>query len=99
MAEVETDDAVLHVEVDGDGEPVTVLAHGLTNTCRELAQLTPLVVGTKVRFCFRAHGHSGPAPSGHGAIPEPQGPATWEASSGAPYGIPRIALASRHRPP
>ncbi|MDP9342846.1 MAG: alpha/beta hydrolase [Actinomycetota bacterium] len=64
MAEVETDDAVLHVEVDGEGEPVTVLAHGLTNTCRELAQLTPLVAGTKVRFCFRAHGHSGPAASG-----------------------------------
>ena len=64
MPEVRTDDVVLHVEVDGDGEPVTVLAHGLTNTCRELAQLTPLVVGTKVRFCFRAHGHSGPAASG-----------------------------------
>jgi len=50
--------------VDGEGVPVTVLAHGLTNTCRELVQLTPLVVGTKVRFCFRAHGHSGPASSG-----------------------------------
>jgi 3-oxoadipate enol-lactonase len=62
--EVSTDDVVLHVEVDGVGEPVTVLAHGLTNTCRELAQFTPLVVGTKVRFCFRAHGHSGPARSG-----------------------------------
>ena len=64
MPDLETDDVVLHVEVDGDGEPVTVLAHGLTNTCRELAQLTPVVTGTKVRFCFRAHGHSGPARSG-----------------------------------
>lgn len=58
MAELAIDDATLHVEVDGDGEPVTVLAHGLTNSCRELAQLTPLVPGTKVRFCFRGHGHS-----------------------------------------
>jgi 3-oxoadipate enol-lactonase len=64
VPEVDTGDVVLHVEVDGEGDPVTVLAHGLTNTCRELAQLTPLVVGTKVRFCFRAHGHSGPARSG-----------------------------------
>jgi len=58
VPEVVTEDAVLHVEVDGEGEPVTVLAHGLTNSCRELAQLTPLVPGTKVRFCFRGHGHS-----------------------------------------
>jgi 3-oxoadipate enol-lactonase len=58
MAEVITEDAVLHVEVDGEGSPVTVLAHGLTNSCRELAMLTPLVPGTKVRFCFRGHGHS-----------------------------------------
>jgi 3-oxoadipate enol-lactonase len=64
VPELRTDDVALHVEVDGEGEPVTVLAHGLTNNCRELAQLTPLVVGTKVRFCFRAHGHSGPAASG-----------------------------------
>lgn len=58
MAELVTEDATLHVEVDGEGEPVTLLAHGLTNSCRELAQLTPLVPGTKVRFCFRGHGHS-----------------------------------------
>src|SRR5436189_3168384 len=58
MAEVHTEDAVLHVEVDGEGDPVTILAHGLTNSCRELAALTSLVPGTKVRFCFRGHGHS-----------------------------------------
>jgi hypothetical protein len=61
VAELQTPDVRLHVEVDGEGEPVTVVPHGLTNTCRELAQLTPLVVGTNVRFCFRAHGHSGSA--------------------------------------
>src|SRR5438067_13339073 len=58
MPYVDLDDARLHVEVDGEGEPVSVLAHGLTNTCRELARLTPFVPGTKVRFCFRGHGHS-----------------------------------------
>ena len=58
MPEVVTEDATLHVELDGEGLPVSVLAHGLTNSCRELAQLTPLVPGTKVRFCFRGHGHS-----------------------------------------
>src|SRR5690349_2043851 len=58
MPELATDDAVLHVEVDGEGSPVMVLAHGLTNSCRELAMFTPLVTGTKVRFCFRGHGHS-----------------------------------------
>ncbi|MFN2544919.1 MAG: alpha/beta fold hydrolase [Actinomycetota bacterium] len=58
MPFVDVGDARLHVEVDGTGEPVTVLAHGLTNTCRELARLTPLIEGTKVRFCFRGHGQS-----------------------------------------
>jgi 3-oxoadipate enol-lactonase len=58
MPELRVDDALLHIEVDGEGAPVTVLAHGLTNSCRELADLTPLVPGTKVRFCFRGHGHS-----------------------------------------
>src|SRR5262249_62017099 len=37
---------------------VAVVAHGLTNSCRELAALTPFIPGTKVRFCFRGHGHS-----------------------------------------
>jgi pimeloyl-ACP methyl ester carboxylesterase len=51
-------DVTLHVEVDGEGDPVMVVAHGITNSCRELAMLTPFVPGTKVRFCFRGHGHS-----------------------------------------
>ena len=58
MPELVTEDATLHVEVDGEGPPVSVLAHGLTNSCRELALLTPVLPGTKVRFCFRGHGHS-----------------------------------------
>src|SRR5437764_11980464 len=53
MPYVDVGDARLHVEVDGAGDPVTVLAHGLTNTCRELARITPVVPGTTVRVCFR----------------------------------------------
>jgi pimeloyl-ACP methyl ester carboxylesterase len=66
MPEVRTDDAVLHVEVDGEGEPVTVLAHGLTNSGQELAAFTPLVAGTKVRFDFRGHGRSSVPETGYG---------------------------------
>ena len=58
MPEVRNGDVTLHVEVDGAGEPVTILAHGLTNSCRELAPFTPSLTGTAVRFCFRGHGHS-----------------------------------------
>jgi 3-oxoadipate enol-lactonase len=58
VPELVLDDVTLHVEVDGDGDPVMVLAHGITNSCRELAMFTPFVAGTKVRFCFRGHGHS-----------------------------------------
>ena len=65
MPELVTSDAVLHVEADGEGEPVTILAHGITNNCRELAQLTPLFPGTKVRFCFRGHGHSSAPETGY----------------------------------
>ena len=53
----------LHVEVDGEGDPVSVFAHGLTNSCMELAAFTPFAAGTKVRFCFRGHGHSQVAPA------------------------------------
>ena len=65
MPQVVTSDAVLHVEVDGEGDPVTVLAHGITNNCRELSQLTPLFPGSKVRFCFRGHGHSSAPETGY----------------------------------
>ncbi|HYY08163.1 MAG TPA: alpha/beta hydrolase [Actinomycetota bacterium] len=66
MPEVRNGDVTLHVEVDGSGEPVTVLAHGLTNSCRELAPFTPSLAGTAARFCFRGHGHSSSPDSGYG---------------------------------
>jgi pimeloyl-ACP methyl ester carboxylesterase len=67
VAEIDSGGVRLHIEVDGEGDPVTVLAHGLTNSCRELAMLTGLLDGTKVRFDFRGHGHSG-APEDPGAF-------------------------------
>jgi pimeloyl-ACP methyl ester carboxylesterase len=57
------DGTAIHLEVDGQGDPVTVFAHGITNSCMELAAFTPFAPGTKVRFCFRGHGHSETAPA------------------------------------
>jgi pimeloyl-ACP methyl ester carboxylesterase len=65
VPEVTTDDATLYCEVDGEGEPVTVIAHGLTNNRNELAAFMPLVAGTKVRFDFRGHGRSSAPPTGY----------------------------------
>ncbi len=65
MPQVSSGDAILYVEVDGEGEPVTVFAHGLTNNRNELAALTPLVPGTKVRFDFRGHGRSSAPETGY----------------------------------
>lgn len=64
MPEVATPDATLFVEVDGHGDPVTVFAHGLTNSRTELAAFTPMVPGTAVRFDFRGHGRSSVPPEG-----------------------------------
>jgi pimeloyl-ACP methyl ester carboxylesterase len=57
-----TDDVKLYYEVDGEGDPVSVLAHGLTNNRNELAAFTPFVPGTKVRFDQRGHGRSTVSP-------------------------------------
>ncbi len=64
MAELWTQDVTLNVEVEGEGEPVTVFAHGLTNNADELALFTPSLSGTKVRFDFRGHGRSDSPPEG-----------------------------------
>jgi pimeloyl-ACP methyl ester carboxylesterase len=64
VPELTTADATIHVAVEGSGDPVTVFAHGLTNSCMELAAFTPFAPGTKVRFCFRGHGHSSTPPAG-----------------------------------
>src|SRR5918995_4244740 len=68
MPEVRSGYVGLQVEMDGAGEPVTVFAHGLTNSCRELARFTPSLAGTAVRFCFRGHGHSSSPDQGYGFV-------------------------------
>jgi len=65
MPTITCDDVTLFYEIDGEGEPVSVIAHGLTNNRNELAALTPLVPGTKVRFDFRGHGRSGAPATGY----------------------------------
>jgi len=64
MPELWTQDVTLNVEVEGEGEPVTVFAHGLTNNAEELALFTPSLGGTRVRFDFRGHGKSDSPPEG-----------------------------------
>lgn len=64
MPEVVSEGVRLAVEVIGEGEPVTVVAHGLTGTRRELTVFAPFVPGTKVLFDFRGHGASERPPPG-----------------------------------
>lgn len=58
------DGTELFVELLGDGEPVVLLAHGLTGNRNELAIFAPFLPGTKVLMDFRGHGNSGRPPAG-----------------------------------
>jgi pimeloyl-ACP methyl ester carboxylesterase len=54
----------LAADVYGEGEPVTVVGHGLTGSRHDLAPLAPFVPGTAVLFDFRGHGDSERPPVG-----------------------------------
>lgn len=54
----------LAVDVVGEGEPVTVVGHGLTGSRRDFLLLAPFIPGTKVLFDFRGHGQSEAPPVG-----------------------------------
>jgi pimeloyl-ACP methyl ester carboxylesterase len=58
MPEVRNDGVRLAVEVAGEGEPVTVLGHGLTGSRRELQLFAPFLPGQTVLMDFRGHGES-----------------------------------------
>src|SRR5207302_2404407 len=65
MPEVTSFDGVrLSAHVLGQGEPVTVMGHGLTSTYRDFEIFAPFVPGTKVLFDFRGHGDSECPPPG-----------------------------------
>jgi pimeloyl-ACP methyl ester carboxylesterase len=53
----------LWVEVVGEGDPVTIFAHGITSSSTEIAPFTWRTRGTRVLFDFRGHGQS-ESPSG-----------------------------------
>ena len=55
---VESDGARLAAEVLGEGEPVIVMAHGLTQSRFEPRLFAPFMPATKVLFDFRGHGES-----------------------------------------
>lgn len=58
MTTVVSRGARIAVEVLGDGDPVTVMAHGITGSRRDLGFFSPFLPGTKVLFDFRGHGLS-----------------------------------------
>jgi len=64
---VESGGVRLAVEVLGEGDPVTVMAHGLTQSRFELRLFAPFMPATKVLFDFRGHGESErPGPGSYG---------------------------------
>jgi 3-oxoadipate enol-lactonase len=58
------DGVQLSVHVVGEGQPVTVMGHGLTSTYRDFEIFAPFLPGTKVMFDFRGHGDSECPPPG-----------------------------------
>ena len=58
MPLIEGPDCRLWVDVLGDGEPVTVVAHGITSSSEEIAAFVWQTPGTRILFDFRGHGRS-----------------------------------------
>jgi 3-oxoadipate enol-lactonase len=63
---IEGPDCRLHVEVIGEGDPVTVFAHGITSSLQEIEAFTWRTAGTRVLFDFRGHGRSDSPPEDTG---------------------------------
>lgn len=64
MPTVVSDGVRLTADIHGEGDPVTVVGHGLTGNRTDLAVLAPFIPGTKVFFDFRGHGDSDRPPPG-----------------------------------
>lgn len=62
MPVVRINDEEIEYLVTGNGEPVTVFAHGLSGSIAETRPLGSGVTGTRVFFHFRGHGESASPP-------------------------------------
>lgn len=58
MPLIDGPDCRLWVDVVGDGDPVTVVAHGITSSSEEIAAFVWQTPGTRILFDFRGHGRS-----------------------------------------
>ncbi len=58
MPLIDGPDCRLFVEVLGDGDPATVVAHGITSSSEEIAYFAHHAAGTRIMFDFRGHGRS-----------------------------------------
>jgi 3-oxoadipate enol-lactonase len=56
----------LWVEVQGEGDPVTVVAHGITSSSEEISFFATQAPGARVLFDFRGHGRSESPPQDAG---------------------------------
>lgn len=59
-------DCRLWIEIRGEGDPVTVVSHGITSSSQEISFLASQIAGTRVLFDFRGHGRSESPPADAG---------------------------------
>ena len=58
MPLIDGPDCRLWVDIQGEGDPVTIVAHGITSSSEEIAAFVWQTPGTRVLFDFRGHGRS-----------------------------------------
>ncbi|MGH2793680.1 MAG: alpha/beta fold hydrolase [Actinomycetota bacterium] len=66
MPLIDGPDCRLWVDVHGEGEPVTLVAHGITSSSEEIAAFVWQTPGTRILFDFRGHGRSESPPEAAG---------------------------------
>ncbi|MFY9587799.1 MAG: alpha/beta hydrolase [Actinomycetota bacterium] len=58
MPMIDGPDCRLWVDMVGEGDPVTIVAHGITSSSEEIAAFVWQTPGTRILFDFRGHGRS-----------------------------------------
>lgn len=66
MPLIDGPDCRLWVDVVGEGDPVTVVAHGITSSSEEISAFVWETPGTRILFDFRGHGRSESPPEDAG---------------------------------